>query len=176
MDFPMREPNAVAVGSATLNEKTQAARQQLLVQLGRLRLAWRVVLVATLVSLAGIVWLSQTSTVVSLGYQIDKIQQNETVLNRDAQILQAQVASYESPAKIEQEAKTKLGMVYPDKSHIVFVKVQPAAGQNSDAKQVENSNNPDVVQVSQWWRQLTAALPRPWQGSTPALPAGPSDK
>lgn len=172
MDFPMREPNPLSIGSATLNEKTQAAKQQLRAQLQKVRLAWRIVLVATLVTLAGIVWLSQTSTVVELGYQIDNIQKQEATLNQQAQQLQAQIATYENPTKIEQLAKSKLGMVYPDAQHVVYVKVPSSYNQPDDTSQIQQDSNPDLSQVNKWWRQLTNSLPQPWQGSAPASVSG----
>ena len=171
MDLPMREPGALTIGGATLNEKAQAARTRLKVQLGRVRLAWRIVLIALLITLAGIIWLSQTSTVVSYGYQIDKIHKQEETLNRQAQILEAQIAAYENPSRVEQEAKDKLGLVYPDAKHIIFVKVQPANQTgSSNTASLSVDNNPQLAQVSDWWRQLTEALPKPWQGSAPQEP------
>ena len=171
MDFPMREPGTLTIGGATLNEKAQSARQQLKAQLSRVRLAWRVMLVAALITLAGIIWLSQTSTVVSYGYKIDKIHKQEEVLNRQAQIMEAQIATYESPAKVEQVAREKLGMVYPDpiKHPPVFVKVQPVVGDM--ASNSNTDTNPQLAQVSNWWRQLTQVLPQPWQGSAPDVPS-----
>lgn len=174
MDLPMREPGTLTIGGATLNERTQAAKKQLRAQLRRVRLAWRIVLVATLLTLAGIVWLSQTSTVVSLGYQIDSIQKQEGVLNQQAQQLESQIATYENPAHVEQVAKAKLGMVYPDQQHIVYVKVPASYNQPDNTAQIKQDSNPNLVQVDKWWRQLTNSLPQPWQGSAPAPLAAPN--
>ena len=172
MDLPMREPGTLSIGGATFNEKTQAARQQIKAQLRRIRLAWRLVLVALLLTLAGIIWLGQTSAVVSLGYQIDNIHKQEVVLDRQAQVIEAQIATYESPAKIEQEAKTRLGMIYPDAKHIKYLNISASASNNVQAVSDQAADtNPQLAQVSDWWRQLTGALPYPWQGSAPNRPA-----
>jgi len=171
MDLPMRELGALTIGGATLNEKAQAARQQLRTRLSKIRLAWRVVLVAVLITLAGIIWLSQTSAVVSYGYQIDKIDKQEAKLNREAQVLEAQIAAYESPAKIEQEAKDKLGLVYPDAKHVIFVKVQPATVAEPTSADAAGNKNPQLAQVSAWWRKLAVILPQPWQDSAPDAPS-----
>ena len=169
MDLPMREPGTLSIGGATFNEKTQAARQQIKAQLRRIRLAWRLVLVALLLTLAGIIWLGQTSAVVSLGYQIDNIHKQEVVLDRQAQVIEAQIATYESPAKIEQEAKTRLGMIYPDAKHIKYLHIPASSGQAGSDQAADT--NPQLAQVSDWWRQLTGALPYPWQDSAPDRPA-----
>lgn len=133
----------------------------------RIRLAWRFILIAILVSLAAIIWLSQTSTLVSLGYETENLDKQEVLLDRQATQLQAQISQYEDLNRIEDEAKTKLGMVPAQKK--VYVKV-PA---NQLEESPQTSSNSKLAPVNDWWRELLEMLPRPFKGSAPPEPTQP---
>jgi cell division protein FtsL len=133
----------------------------------RIRLAWRFILVAILISLAAIIWLSQTSTLVSLGYETENLDKQEVLLDRQATQLQAQIAQYEDLNRIEDEAKTKLNMVPAQKK--VYVKV-PA---NQIEESAATSSNSKLAPVNDWWRELLEMLPRPFKGSAPPEPTQP---
>jgi cell division protein FtsB len=122
-------------------------------QLGRLQMPWRFTLVTLLVSLAAIIWLSQTSTLVSLGYRIGDMEREMIVLNRDAEQLRSQIAQYENPVRVEEIARTKLGMVQATK--VVYVKVP--AGPVRDAR---NSTDARLYPINAWWRELRESLPQ----------------
>ncbi len=160
MELPMRERRRgsgkkSALDTSESSSRVQAAANRLTVRVGGIRLAWRFILVAVLVALASIIWLSQTSTLVSMGYEIENMQKQKVVLNRQAELLQSQIAQYENPRRIEDEARSKLGMV-PAKNS-VYVKVPPAQAQAAQ----ETQTNPDLTgPVTVWWRELVEMLPR----------------
>ena len=126
----------------------------------RVRLASRVILVGLLISCAGLLWLSQTSTLVSLGYEMQTIDKNVVLLNRQAEMLQSQVAAFENLKRVEEEAKSKLGMVQATK--FIYVKVPQV-----EAPPEQGLANPKLYPVNAWWRELTEMLPQPWQNSVP---------
>jgi cell division protein FtsL len=166
MDVPMEEPNTATLGTrARLRRRQQALgnrlRNGLAERVRQLRLASRVILVGLLLSFAGIIWLNQTSTIVSIGYDMQNIDKKIITLNRQAEILQSQVAEFENLKRVEEEAKNKLGMVTATK--FVYVKVP-----QTEAPSDNGAANPKLYPVNDWWRELTEMLPRPWQGSAPA--------
>jgi hypothetical protein len=117
-------------------------------------------LVGLLISCGGLLWLNQTSTIVSLGYEMQNIDKSVIQLNRQAEILQSQVASFENLKRVEEEAKSKLGMVQATK--FIYVKVP-----QTEASSEQGQANPKLYPVNDWWRELTEMLPRPWQNSAP---------
>ncbi len=186
MDRPMREPRQRGRGHGTgtgntvnhnvskAQDRFKAARATLTMRAGRVRLASRFILMAILACLASIVWLSQTSTIVSLGYQINDVDKQMTQLNRQAEQLKSQIAQFENLKRIEEEARGKLGMV-PVKN-VVYIKVpvinadkaRVAADYTEPDAHSAASPNPLLVPVNDWWRELAEMLPR--QESTAAKP------
>lgn len=157
-----RRATTLRIGITRTTERLRAiSRINLLQRARQIRLAWRFILIAMLVCLASIVWLSQTSTIVSYGYNIEKMDKQMTALNQQAEQLQSQVAFYENLARVEEEAKTKLGMI-PAKT-VIYLKIpsSPLAPATTDKK------NSKLAPVNDWWRELTEMLPRPFRGSSP---------
>ena len=157
MDFPMPRPRRNELNGAGVTRtagRVKTAGKSLSARTGRLRLAWRFILVTVLVCLAALIWLNQTSTLVSLGYNIEKMNKQEIQLGRQAEELQSQVARYENLQQIENEARTKLGMI-PSKQ-VVYVKV-PAGQTTTD--QTKTSSG-ELSPVTDWWRDLSGLLPR----------------
>jgi len=171
MNLSKSEPRVSrARGNNLINKaqgRLQAARNRLTMKASRIRLAWRFILIAILISLGAIIWLSQTSTLVSLGYETENLDKQEVLLDRQATQLQAQIAQYEDLNRVENEAKTKLGMV-PAKNK-VYVKIP--ANQVEDTP--ETSSNSLLAPVNDWWRELVEMLPRPFKGSAPPEPTQP---
>lgn len=133
--------------------KTAGLAPGIINRLGRIQMAWRFILVSLLVFLASIIWLSQTSTLVSLGYEINRIDKKVQTLDREAEQLQAEIAQYETLSRIEDEAKTKLGM--QKAKNIVYVKVPAAVSQAQT-----NSAPTSSVAGNFWWRELLEMLPK----------------
>ncbi len=155
----MREPGTSLRGYGGAANRLRTEFRQ---RMQRLRLASRVILVGLLISFAGILWLSQTSSIVALGYDMQKIDKRVIELNREAEVLQSQVAAFENPKRVEDEAKGKLGMVPATK--YIYVKVPPSEVQTDE----NGRDNPKLYPVNNWWRELTEMLPRPWQNSAPS--------
>ncbi len=126
----------------------------------RVHLVSRVVLLGLMVSFAGILWLNQISNMVSLGYEMETMDKKIILLNRQAEELQSQIASFENLHRIEDEAKGRLGMVPATK--FIYLKV-PASNETPE----NGRPNTKLYPVSAWWRELTEMLPKPWQGSAP---------
>jgi cell division protein FtsL len=166
MEIPMQEPTGVRLKgrrprvSNSVSTAGSRLRNKLAVGPFKGQLATRVILFGLLISCAGLLWLNQTSTIVALGYDTQNIDKKITQLNRQAEILQSQIAAFENPQRVEEEAKSKLGMVPATK--FVYEKVQPTASQTE-----AGTNNPKLYPVNDWWRELTEMLPKPWQNSAP---------
>lgn len=139
--------------SRTRQSRTERNASGLINRLARIQLAWRFILVALLFFLASIIWLSQTSTLVSLSYEINRLDKKAQTLNREAEQLQAEIAQYETLARIEDEAKTKLGMVQA--KNIVYVKVPAAIGQAQAKIELDK-----LTSSNYWWRELSEMLPK----------------
>lgn len=131
---------------------------------GQVRFFSRFLLVTLLVCLGSIVWLSQTSTLVSLGYDIARMEKEKAQLDTDAQRLQSQIADYESLSRIEDEAKSKLGMVPASKTIYIDIPAsQPASTPPS-------ATNPNLAPTTDWWKDLIEMLPQQAQNSPTATP------
>jgi cell division protein FtsL len=166
MNIPKVEVRGTTRGNNTVGraqDRLRAARTRLTMQASRIRLAWRFMLIAILVCLGSIIWLSQTSAIVSLGYETENLEKQKVVLDRQATQLQAQVAQYEDLQRVQEEA-TKMGMVTPKSK--VYVTVTGSVSQPAP----ETSSNSQLAPVNDWWRELTEMLPRPFRGSVPANP------
>ena len=131
---------------------------------GQVRFFSRFILVTVLICLGSIVWLSQTSTLVSLGYDIARMEKQKAELDSDAQRLQSQIADYESLSRIEDEAKSKLGMVPASKT--VYIEV-PA---NSPDATPAAPANPNLAPTTDWWKDLVEMLPQQATATPTATP------
>lgn len=131
---------------------------------GQVRFFSRFLLVTLLICLGSIVWLSQTSTLVSLGYDIARMEKQKAELDIAAQRLQSQIADYESLSRIEDEAKSKLGMVPASKT--IYVKI-PASQPDSTPPA---STNPNLAPTTEWWKDLVEMLPQQATATPTATP------
>jgi cell division protein FtsB len=168
MQIPMREPGSLPLGSGLVGpetaKKVRAASQKIIIRAQKIRLAWRLVLVGVLICSAAILWLSQTSTIVELGYKMEQIDKNEVVLNRNAELLNTEIGKLTGIHQIEKIARDKLGMV--DASKKIFLEI-PASSES--AREGANTN-PRLYQVSDWWRIVSQMLPNPWRDNLPTRP------
>ena len=131
---------------------------------GQVRFFSRFLLVTLLICLGSIVWLSQTSTLVSLGYDIARMDKQKTELDIAAQRLQSQIADYESLSRIEDEAKSKLGMVPASKTVYVQIPANPPDSTPSA------STNPNLAPTTEWWKDLVEMLPQQATATPTATP------
>ncbi len=168
MQIPVREPGVVlnrgAAKGASAAQRVNLAGRRLLKRAGQIRLAWRLIIFGMIACAMAIIWLSQTSTMVSLGYQMDEIDQQEALLNRQAEAINTEIGQLTNLHRIDQEARDKLGMIEATK----FVYVNIPASQESA---VDGDNaNPHLYQVSDWWRIVSQMLPYPWRDGLPVRP------
>jgi cell division protein FtsL len=159
MEMPVKDPRrgkstALVDGIVKTSDRVRGIRSNRAPKTGEVRLATRFLLITLLVCLGSIVWLSQTSTLVSLGYGIAGMEKQRAQLNIDAQRLQSQIAQYESIKRIEDEAKNKLGMV-PAKNS-VYVKIPAIQPESTPAA----STNPYLAPDTEWWKDLRGILPQ----------------
>jgi len=63
--------------------------------------------------------------IVQLGYQIEALEQEKGDLERENRALRIEAASLSSPARIEELALKRLGMVRIAKENLIVVKRQP---------------------------------------------------
>lgn len=165
MEMPVKEPrrarsNALVESIVKTSDRVRGIRPTKAPKTGQLRLASRFILVTLLVCLGSIVWLSQTSTLVSLGYGIARMEKQKAELNIDAQRMQSQIAQYESLQRVADEAKSKLGMV--PASNSVYVNIPAGQSESTPAA----STNPYLAPDTAWWQELTGMLPQPTKSTT----------
>ncbi len=67
--------------------------------------------------------------IVRLGYQIEVLEKEKSELERENRALRIEAASLSSPARIEEIALKRLGMVRIAKENLIVVKRQPQAAQ-----------------------------------------------
>lgn len=131
---------------------------------GQVRFFSRFLLVTVLICLGSIVWLSQTSTLVSLGYDIARMEKQKAELDTAAQRLQSQIADYESLSRIEDEAKSKLGMVPASKT--IYIEMPPNQTETSPSA----GANPNLAPTTDWWKDLVEILPQQPKNTPTATP------
>jgi cell division protein FtsL len=93
--------------------------------LGR-RGSFRRALVIGLVVVGLLLYVGEKVRIYRLGYQIEALKKEKQELERANRSLKIEASSLTSPARIEEIAVKRLGMVRPGKENVVAVKRQPA--------------------------------------------------
>lgn len=78
--------------------------------------------IAALIVAGTILYVGGKVKIVSLGYQIEALQHEKQELERENRSLRIEASSLSSPARIEEIAVKRLGMIRPEKEDIVVVK------------------------------------------------------
>jgi cell division protein FtsL len=98
-------------------------------QSGYRNLRWVVILAAAVVVAMFVV--GGKSQVVRLGYRINELEQQKRELERANRALTIEASSLAAPARVEEIAVTRFGMVRPAKENIVVVKRRQTAAPGS---------------------------------------------
>lgn len=164
MEMSVKEPRrgkstALVDGIIKTSIRVRGTRANKAPRTGQVRFFSRFILVTLLICLGSIVWLSQTSTLVSLGYDVTRMEKQKADLDIASQRLQSQIAGYESLSRIEDEAKSKLGMV-PAKNS-VYVNIPASQPESTPA-----STNPNLAPTTDWWQDLAGLLPQQTKSTT----------
>lgn len=77
------------------------------------------------------------SQITHLSYEVDNLQKEVTELNREKEDLKLELDSLKNVARIEKDAKLKLGMNYPTEDQIVYLNVNDAFEEKNVAKSTE---------------------------------------
>jgi cell division protein FtsL len=88
----------------------------------------RRLLIILLVIAMLILYVSGKVKIVRLGYQIEALEREKKELERSNRSLRIEASSLSSPARIEEIAIRRMGMVRPPKENIVIVKRRMAPG------------------------------------------------
>jgi cell division protein FtsL len=95
-------------------------------------------LIALLIISGLLLYVAAKVQIVKLGYQLDVLEQQKHELERENRSLQIEASSLSSPARIEEIATKRLGMVRPAKENIVIVKRKSdAVNSNKQAPMVK---------------------------------------
>ncbi len=86
----------------------------------------RKLLIILLVVAMLILYVSGKVKIVRLGYQIEALEREKKELERSNRSLRIEASSLSSPARIEEIAIKRMGMVRPSKENIVIVKRRAA--------------------------------------------------
>jgi len=98
----------------------------------------RRVLIFGLVIMGLMVYVAGKVQIMRLGYQIDELEKQKRDLERRNRSLQIEASSLSAPARIEEIAVKRLGMIRPAKENVVVVKRK----QNSAARNDQRPANP----------------------------------
>ncbi|MDH4164382.1 MAG: cell division protein FtsL [Nitrospirota bacterium] len=79
--------------------------------------------------------------IMRLGYQINDLEKKKQELERSNRALQIEASSLSTPARIEEIAVKRLGMVRPPKENIVVVKRRSAATGTAPADRVQRPDD-----------------------------------
>jgi cell division protein FtsL len=82
----------------------------------------RRLLVLFLIVIGTILYVGGKVKIVSLGYEIEALQHEKKEIERANRSLRIEASSLSSPARIEEIAVKRLGMVRPDRENVVVVK------------------------------------------------------
>lgn len=93
----------------------------------------RRVLVALLVVTCLILYVGGKVKIVRLGYQIETLEREKQDLERSNRSLLIEASSLSSPARIEELAIKRLGMVRPAKENVVMVKRKAKTDSNNQS-------------------------------------------
>ncbi len=89
----------------------------------------RTVVLGLLVIAALILYVAGKVSIVRLGYRIEGLEREKKDLERANRSLRIEAASLSSPARIEEIATKRLGMIRPPQENIVTVKKRAAPAQ-----------------------------------------------
>ena len=87
----------------------------------------RRVMVVLVIVAALLLYVGGKVKIVQLGYQIEALEKEKSDLERENRALRIEAASLSSPARIEEIALKRLGMVRIAKENLIVVKRQPQA-------------------------------------------------
>lgn len=89
----------------------------------------RTIMIVMLVIAVLILYVAGKVSIVRLGYRIDALEREKKELERANRSLRIEASSLSSPARIEEIAVKRMGMIRPPKENIVLVKRKAEAGQ-----------------------------------------------
>jgi len=87
------------------------------------------VLIVLLVIAVLILYVAGKVSIVRLGYRIEGLEREKKELERANRSLRIEASSLSSPARIEEIAVKRLGMIRPPKENVVVVKRKEGSGQ-----------------------------------------------
>ncbi len=89
----------------------------------------RMVLIVLLVITVLILYVAGKVSIVRLGYRIEALEREKKDLERANRSLRIEASSLSSPARIEEIAVKRMGMIMPPKENVVMVKRKGGSGQ-----------------------------------------------
>jgi len=92
----------------------------------------RTVMIVLFVIALLILYVAGKVSIVRLGYGIDGLEREKKELERANRSLRIEASSLSSPARIEEIAVGRMGMIRPPKENVVTVKRKGAPGQSRD--------------------------------------------
>ena len=99
----------------------------------------------------------QTTRIMAIGYQIEKVQYNISALRCANDQLELQVSELQTPERVEQIATTRLGMQQPQIFTVVPFSSRTVPAQNTQVATAAPPSQGTVAPLRSW---LTAAIPR----------------
>jgi cell division protein FtsL len=91
--------------------------------------SFRRILIALLIIGGLILYVGGKVKIVRLGYQLETLEREKRELERANRSLRIEASSLSSPARIEEIAIKRLGMIHPPKENLVMVRRKPTPTQ-----------------------------------------------
>ncbi len=91
--------------------------------------SFRRILIALLIISGLILYVGGKVKIVRLGYQLEAYEREKRELERANRSLRIEASSLSSPARIEEIAIKRLGMIHPPKENLVMVRRKPSPTQ-----------------------------------------------
>jgi cell division protein FtsL len=91
--------------------------------------SFRRVIIALLIISGLIMYVGGKVKIVRLGYQLEALEREKRELERANGSLRIEASSLSSPARIEEIAIKRLGMIHPPKENLVMVRRKPSPTQ-----------------------------------------------
>ncbi len=110
----------------------------------------------------GLFYTYKHTRVIALGYEIEKARQNIAALQRENERLELEIAKLQRPERIEEIARTKLGMEEPEK--VLLASLPPEPERTEGALQATAQNR------EKGWKRIILLVAYQFTGRAEASP------
>jgi 2-methylaconitate cis-trans-isomerase PrpF len=111
-----------------------------------------------IVGVVGLFQVLQTTRVAATGYDVSALEREQTALDADIRLLEAQIAAHSNLEQLREQATTRLGMVPADRQVHVSVDTPAPAIIPLPRRYVPEPERQDPPSIA-WWEHVQARIP-----------------